>query len=460
MDNLTASLQAAIKSRPTQTIVRDEGAPIVYDTEYTPSVPAPDKFDGREVWKGLLTEPMDQGTCGSCWAFASTSTLADRFNIQSRGLMHVNLSPAKLILCDWGGSETSIIDPLVKTSDVDSLNDTSLNTGACFGNSLFEAFRYLYVVGTCTEKCVPYNDSLGGQPSVGKFREPAQVPLCTTVTGPLRDMCANYYFDQETGTEGGDPQRYYRAYRFTAVPGTPMDGGSEERIRRGIYSWGPMATGMKVYPDFYTFDPKTTIYDWDGTGPQVGGHAIELVGWGSDSDKDYWIVKNSWGTSWGDGGYFRMVRGNNNCQIEANVLSCTPDFFYPRGYSIGEKKSGLETKNIAADRKLVAEDITIGAGIDQDTGYTRRVMARMPWLDLSRPVPLQNLPDWSTFVAGRDSSPHNQVSFHVDKDVRYTNQSAAIYGLVGGVILVGILIAIGVLWSRRGSGSGSGGYRH
>ena len=57
-------------------------------------------FDGRNVWKNLITPPLNQGNCGSCWAFAATSTLADRFSIQSQGKLKVKLSPTKLILCN------------------------------------------------------------------------------------------------------------------------------------------------------------------------------------------------------------------------------------------------------------------------------------------------------------------------------------------------------------------------
>jgi hypothetical protein len=59
------------------------------------------------------------------------------------------------------------------------------------------------------------------------------------------------------------------------------------------------------------FNPKTDINEWDGNGPQVGGHAIELVGWGNRNCVDYWIVKNSWGVEWGMNGYFYMKRGVN-----------------------------------------------------------------------------------------------------------------------------------------------------
>ena len=47
-------------------------------------------------------------------------------------------------------------------------------------------------------------------------------------------------------------------------------------------------------------------------------HAVTLVGYGHDAavGMDYWLIKNSFGKSWGAGGYFRMQRGVNMCGIE------------------------------------------------------------------------------------------------------------------------------------------------
>lgn len=59
------------------------------------------------------------------------------------------------------------------------------------------------------------------------------------------------------------------------------------------------------------------------TGSYLGGHAVKIIGWGTDekSGLDYWLVANSWNDSWGENGFFRILRGVNECGIEAQVVA-------------------------------------------------------------------------------------------------------------------------------------------
>jgi len=460
MNLLSPSLQSKIRANPTQTNIRSDHDEIdqnhvkiikSVDT-HRKLIKIPDSFNGRKVWEGLLIPPKNQGSCGSCWAFASVGTLADKFNIQSMGLIHVDLSAAKIILCGRG-IETAEYDPELTAQE----EEKTLLTSACYGDTLYNAWEYLYLIGTTTEQCVPYDKQYGrfkGLSSLGSFTIPERMPVCSQVTGKLGDMCSNFIFDRNSSNEYGDPARFYRNKHFYAIAGTEKDGGSEFNIRSEIYNWGPVSTGMKVYPDFYTFDAKNTIYEWNGKGPQVGGHAIEIVGWGFQDGTPYWSIKNSWGPEWGDGGYFKMVRGKNNCEIEENVITGIPDFFYPPdrkkliNYSWAEDEETVQLR-----RQYTTRLGYISGGIDPTTGYTRRIVTTMPWINFSRPIPLSDLPDFQKWVAGIDGRAQNRVVYRAvinsrTKDIRYGNQTIKTVFIVL-LLLISLLILVGIFRLRH-----------
>lgn len=59
---------------------------------------------------------------------------------------------------------------------------------------------------------------------------------------------------------------------------------------------------------------------------EITNHVVLVVGYGQDkaSGEKFWIVKNSWGEKWGEQGYFRIRRGNDECSMESMAVAVTP----------------------------------------------------------------------------------------------------------------------------------------
>ncbi|KAL7033589.1 hypothetical protein ACKWTF_007645 [Chironomus riparius] len=94
---------------------------------------------------------------------------------------------------------------------------------------------------------------------------------------------------------------------------------NEEYIKEVLFLHGPL------YASFHASDAFTAYSNGIFTDPngdcygEKSNHAALLVGWGSEHGLDYWILKNSYDTWWGEGGYFRIARGYNLCNIASDV---------------------------------------------------------------------------------------------------------------------------------------------
>ncbi|MBL4898324.1 MAG: hypothetical protein JKX76_01625 [Colwellia sp.] len=285
------------------------------------NISLPNNFKGQDIWKGILSEPGDQGSCGSCWSFATSSALADRFNILMYNSLNqkfesINLSPVNPVLCDWQGDENiiSLRDDGGGVSDspfyseiFNTFNKKGIEAGSCYGNTLEDAWRYLYISGTPTTTCMPYDlkstsDNNGiFHTAINNFSDDSQLPLCYDVTGKTGDMCIDNKYHAKTGLETGTPAKFYRAKNFYRV-GNDNDSilTKTQKIMEEIYIRGPVTSGIDIYPSFYDFNPVSDVYDRNQTlednEEKISGHAIEIVGWGeSKQDGKFWHVKNSWG---------------------------------------------------------------------------------------------------------------------------------------------------------------------
>eukprot|EP00692_Jakoba_bahamiensis_P002912 EC686717.1.p2 GENE.EC686717.1~~EC686717.1.p2 ORF type:complete len:151 (+),score=40.93 EC686717.1:3-455(+) len=115
----------------------------------------------------------------------------------------------------------------------------------------------------------------------------------------------------------GSSFKYYQAASYKHIGGL-FSFKRVEDIQNEIMANGPVQTGFSVYQDFMSY--QSGVYKHH-SGSLLGGHAVEIVGWGVSGSEAYWIVKNSWGTSWGIDGYFWIARGSDECGIEADVYA-------------------------------------------------------------------------------------------------------------------------------------------
>jgi len=230
--------------------------------DISPAKVAPDTFDARKQWPTCIHGIRDQGQCGSCWAFGATESLEDRLCIMTSGAVNVVLGEQSMVSCD-------------KTDY------------GCNGGYLQNAWKFLENTGVTTEACQPYVSGSGSQPACKK-----------------------------TCNDGSTP-KYYKT-----VKGSTITVNSEGKIQDAIFTNGPVEASFSVYQDFFAY--TSGVYRHK-SGGLAGGHAIKLLGWGTDATGgNYWIAANSWGTSWGQHGIFWISRGNDECGIESNVVFGTP----------------------------------------------------------------------------------------------------------------------------------------
>jgi len=101
-----------------------------------------------------------------------------------------------------------------------------------------------------------------------------------------------------------------------------VSSGSEDDLAAKVSSMGPAAIAIDA--SNWSFQLYSSgIYDEPSCSSWNLDHAVGCIGYGSEGGVNYWIVRNSWGTSWGENGYIRMVKDKNNQCGEA-TMGCVP----------------------------------------------------------------------------------------------------------------------------------------
>ena len=424
MEKLSSALLTKIQNRPLQTNLRSDSQEIdilnkIHSVRLTIDKNLPIEFDGRIIWKSYLSPIQNQGKCGSCWAWASTTALADRISLRTNNKLHPILSPLKPLICSLDGKEWSIKYPEFASYNLKLSEILSLNVGkaGCHGDTLISAWKYLYTIGTNVTTCLSYKNNKDNFDIID-YSNDSELPLCTNLTGSEGDMCGNYVSELETGAEDGKPARFFRALCYYTILGVAPS-GNDLFIMTEIFNNGPVTSGIEVFSNFYTFDPKTEIYSQGNNDIRVGGHAIRIVGWGEEKGIKFWWIANSWGSNWGINGYFRMLRGQNDCKIEENVVCGLPDLFYPTTmiFPLHEQKLIESMPNSIRKERLDLDfgNNLNGGGLDPRTGFTRRAQYRYTGFDFSPLLSLNELIKLNT-------TPFNAGNLGIKEYYRHPNK--------------------------------------
>jgi len=298
----------------------------VFLAKYAPDgVFLPSSFDARAHWPDCVSigTIRNQGPCGSCWAFAAVTVLADRVCIANQAssdkvslmeitvnsstyyysLQNLHLAPEHLITCD------------------DS------NAG-CNGGRLDNVWWYLRDHGVPTESCKPYRYCpVPDQQKCGFDEGPQPDSPLVAAANPADtagSMDGSSYAQCMASCEGidkGAPMHLYQVSMAYAVS-APSDVAG---LQRELLTHGPVEVGFFVFSDFHSYRHGVYFRTPGAFGP-LGGHAVKLLGWGKAGRirMEYWLAANSWSPAWGMDGFFKIRRGTNECGIESTPAAGLP----------------------------------------------------------------------------------------------------------------------------------------
>lgn len=254
----TSTTFMANKTPPPPTTTTRRRNQVEQDRSWVEDLLTRPRLDYRDM--GRVSRVKDQGSCGSCWAFATTGAIEGILASQNRSIL---LSEQNLVDCS-----------------------SRYGNKGCSGGLMDAALRYVRDYGIMSGKDYPYK----GEDGTCKA---SRDKIVTRVRGCML-----------------------------------LPRGNEPLLRVALALTGPIPVAIDASArSFHSY--KSGVYD-DHTSCSSSArnlnHAVLLVGYGTQKNgPDYWILKNSWGKSWGDNGYIKLARNRRNlCGVASYAVLPLP----------------------------------------------------------------------------------------------------------------------------------------
>ena len=273
----------------------------------------PEQFSKRCDWrdpqynpKGLVADVgvKNQASCGSCYVFSAVAAM--------EGSLCLN---GDYDCESWSGlSEQQALN--CATYDEKVGDRAWERSHGCSGGWQSNIYQYVYKAGGITsEENVPYESG-----NSSAFDNKYNVGQCPYTWETQFDFV----------------KEHSQAYVGKDICGTTNKGGraDADEMKQALFSKGPLAIGMYVGDNFRHVHSGVYIPDDTDSGDcpnllKVGiNHAMTAVAYrtamivdeeGNENEVDYWVIKNSWDTTFAEEGYVNVVRGKNACGIEGNI---------------------------------------------------------------------------------------------------------------------------------------------
>jgi hypothetical protein len=277
--------------------------PPIAPVEPVGTIPA--QFDARQ-WN-VVPPIRNQGDCGSCWAFAAVSSYEIAYNSLYRTPSSINRSEQQMLSCNPSGY--------------------SCNGG--FISESDSAYNYLRQPGLVDESSYAYE---------------GQATPCRQLsrTGS-EDLFAVGAFRFVTGYDGDSP-------------------ANVQQIKAAIWKYGSVWAGVRADPAFQAY--KGGIFGGNGKGCAAGepNHAVNIIGWNDAGG--YWIIRNSWGSDWGENGFARIAYGCSRIGTtsaypkDLSLMDCQNGSCQPKGMTPQPWLSGQPNIMPTPDRAPAPAPIT------------------------------------------------------------------------------------------------------